>query len=151
MAPWATSWDKSARPVSRIPPGRSLPIASRWRWMIAPSRIDPNFLRAKRGLAITRMKIGSVEMETDPAEALKEFQAALQRADALPKAEQDSLPAVRLRDMLLRKQANAFERLGEYAQAVPLFEQALEISQRIACPGPEGFPGSLRRSNGAGR
>ena len=44
-----------------------------------------------------RMKIGSVEMETDPAEALKEFQAALQHADALPKAEQGSLPTVRMR------------------------------------------------------
>jgi tetratricopeptide (TPR) repeat protein len=100
-------------------------------------RIDPNFLRAKRGLAITRMKIGSVEMETDPAEALKEFQTALRRADALPKAEQGSLPAVRLRDILLRKQANALERLGAYTQAVPLFEQALALSQRIAAQDPK--------------
>jgi tetratricopeptide (TPR) repeat protein/predicted Ser/Thr protein kinase len=102
-------------------------------------KVDPNFLRAKRGLSINRMKIGSVEMETDPAEALKEFQVALQRADAQPQAEQDSLPGVRLRDMLLRKQANAFERLGEYAQAVPLFEQALVISQRIAAQDAKDF------------
>jgi tetratricopeptide (TPR) repeat protein len=34
--------------------------------------------------------------------------------------------------MLLRKQANVLERLGAYAQAVPLFEQALAITQRIA-------------------
>ncbi len=101
--------------------------------------IDPNLLRAKRGLSINLLKIGSVEMETDPAEALKEFQVALQSADALPKAEQASLSAVRLRGMLLRKQANAFERLGEYAQAVPLFEQALEICQRIASQDPKDF------------
>jgi tetratricopeptide (TPR) repeat protein len=100
-------------------------------------RVDPNFLRARRGLAINRMKIGSVEMETNPAEALKEFQAALQGADALPKSEQASLPGVRLRHMLLRKQGNAFERLGAYAQAVPLFEQALEITQRIAIQDPK--------------
>ena len=99
--------------------------------------IDPNFLRAKRGLVINGFKIGSVEMETDPAEALKEFQGALQRADAQPKAEQGSLPGVRLRAMLLRKQANAFERLGEYAQAGPLFEQALVISQRLAAQDPK--------------
>jgi tetratricopeptide (TPR) repeat protein len=83
------------------------------------------------------MKIGSVEMETNPAEALKEFQAALQSADALPRSEQDSLPIVRLRAMLLRKLANALERLGAYAQAVPLFEQALEIIQRIAAQDPK--------------
>ena len=102
-------------------------------------RVDPNFLRAKRGLAITRMKIGSVEMETDPAEALEEFQVALQRAAALPKIEQDSLPSVRLREMLLRKEANAFERLGEYAQAVPLFEQAREMCRRLSSQDPKDF------------
>ena len=100
-------------------------------------RIDQNFLRAQRGLVINGLKIGSVEMETDPAEALKEFQVALQRADAQPKAEQGSLPGVRLRAMLLRKQANAFERLGEYAQAAPLFAQALVTSQGIAGQDPK--------------
>jgi eukaryotic-like serine/threonine-protein kinase len=99
--------------------------------------VDPNYSRAKRGLLINGLKIGSVEMETDPAEALKEFQVALQRADAQPKAEQDSLPGVRLRAMLLRKQANAFERLGEYAQAGPLFAQALVTTQRIAAQDPK--------------
>src|SRR5208283_3417947 len=44
-------------------------------------RIDPNFLPPKRGLSITRMKIGSVEMETDPAKALQEFQIAMQSAE----------------------------------------------------------------------
>jgi len=92
--------------------------------------IDPNFVRAKRGLSINGLKIGSVEMETDPAEALKEFQLALQRADAMPEADRDSLPVLRLRHMLLRKEANALERLGEYAQAVPLFEQSLVIVAR---------------------
>jgi serine/threonine protein kinase len=101
--------------------------------------IDPNFLRAKRGLAITGMKIGSVEMEADPAAALKDFQVSLQRAEALATAEQGSLPAVRLRGMVLRKEAIAFARLGEYAQAVPLFEQAIEVCQRIASQDPKDF------------
>ena len=102
-------------------------------------KIDPNFLRAKRGLAITRMKIGSVEMETDPAEALKEFQVALQRADALPTTDQGGLSTVRMRVMLLRKEANAFEHLGAFAQAVPLFAQVREISERLASQDPKDF------------
>ena len=102
-------------------------------------RIDPNFLRAKRGISITRMKIGSVEMETDPVKALQEFQAALQSADALPKTERGSLLADRLHEMLLRKQANAFERLGEYAQAVPRFQQSFAICQRLASQDPKDF------------
>jgi tetratricopeptide (TPR) repeat protein len=99
--------------------------------------IDPNYVRAKRGLSINRMKIGSVEMETDPAEALREFKAALRQLDALPKAEQDSLPTARMRAYLLRKQANALERLAAYAQAVPLFEGTREIFQRIAAQDPK--------------
>ena len=99
--------------------------------------IDANYARAKRGLLINGLKIGSVEMETDPTEALKEFRLALQRVDALPKAEQDSLPVLRLRHMLLRKQGDALERLSEYAQAVPLFEQSLVIVARIADQDPK--------------
>ena len=98
---------------------------------------DPNFVRAKRGLSINGLKIGSVEMETDAAEALKEFQFALQRAETMPRSDQDSLSGVRIRHMLLRKEANALERLGEFAQAIPLFEQALVLVTRIAAQDPK--------------
>jgi len=100
-------------------------------------RVDPSLARPKRGLVINGFKIGSVEMETDPAEALKEFQLALQRVDAMPKAEQATLPVLRLRHMLLRKQGNALERLGEYARAVPLFDQSFVIVARIADQDPK--------------
>jgi tetratricopeptide (TPR) repeat protein len=98
---------------------------------------DPKLLRVKRGIAITRMKIGSVEMETDPAEALKDLEAALDRAEALPRTDAGSLPAERLRHTMLRKEGNALNRLGEYAKAVPLFEEALEITQRLAVQDPK--------------
>ena len=99
--------------------------------------IDPNYVRAKRGLAINGLKIGSVEMETDPAEALQEFRLALQHASALPRSEQSSLPGLRMRSMLLRKLANAHERLGEYREAAPLFQQALAIMRRFAAQDPK--------------
>jgi tetratricopeptide (TPR) repeat protein len=95
-------------------------------------RLDPNSLRAKRGLSICQMKIGSVELDTDPAEALKDFQLAFERADALPQGEQGSLFMMRLRSVLLRKQANALEQLGAYAQAAPLFRKTIDILQGIA-------------------
>jgi len=99
-------------------------------------RIDPNFLRAERGLAIQRLKIGSVEMETDPAEALKQFQVALQSADALPETEQGSLSTVRLRVMLLRKEANALVRLGEYSKAIGLFTEIVPTYERLVTADP---------------
>jgi tetratricopeptide (TPR) repeat protein len=101
--------------------------------------IDPNFARAKRGLSINGLKIGSVEMETDPAEALKEFRLALQRADALANSEQGGVSWQRLRGMLLRKEADALERLGEYDEAVPLFEETLAINRRMAAQDAKDF------------
>ena len=104
---------------------------------------DPNLLRARRGLSVQRMKIGTVEMTTDPAEALREFQIALQNADTLPKSEQANLSTIRIRAMLLRKQADALERLGEYAEAAPLFAQSLEISKHLAAQDPKDLRAAL--------
>jgi tetratricopeptide (TPR) repeat protein len=99
-------------------------------------RRDPGFVRARRGISIYRMKIGSVEMETNPAGALLEFQAALQIADALPGKERDSLSMMRLQGILLRKQATALHQVGAYEQAAPLFEQALRLNQNLAAQDP---------------
>jgi eukaryotic-like serine/threonine-protein kinase len=103
--------------------------------------IDPSFLRARRGLAILRMKIGNVEFDTDPAQALKDFQSALARIDELPHSEQGSLPTLRLRAYLLRRQADALSELAEYATAAPLFAQAAAIDQRLAAADPQDLRG----------
>src|SRR5580692_8285109 len=94
--------------------------------------IDPNFLRARRGLAIMLVKVGSIELDTDPAQALKDFQIALQRLDALPAAEQTTVFTTRIRSQILRKQADALEQLGEYGDAVPLFTQSITILTKMA-------------------
>jgi tetratricopeptide (TPR) repeat protein len=99
--------------------------------------INPELLRAKRGLAILQMKIGSIEVETDPAQALKDFQIALQRADALPKEDQSTYATMRIRSMIQRKEADAMSELGEYSQADALFKQDVETHRRLAATDPE--------------
>jgi len=99
--------------------------------------IDPNFLRARRGLAIMLVKVGSIELDTDPAQALKDFQIALQRLDALPAAEQTTVFTTRIRSQILRKQADALEQLGEYANAVSLFTQSIQIQSKLAAADPQ--------------
>jgi eukaryotic-like serine/threonine-protein kinase len=93
--------------------------------------VDPNFLRSRRGLAIMGMKMGSVEMENDPAQALKDFQTALERTDALPKSEQNTLTTVRLRGMLERKEANAMEGIGRYRDAMAIFDKEIAVSRKM--------------------
>jgi eukaryotic-like serine/threonine-protein kinase len=94
--------------------------------------IDPNFLRARRGLSIMQLKIGSVEMDTDPAQALADFKIALERADTLPKEEQGSLATMRMRSMLERKEADALSEMGEFAQAEAIFHQVVEAQSKLA-------------------
>ncbi len=94
--------------------------------------IDPNFLRARRGLAIMLLKVGGIELDTDPAQALKDFQIALQRLDALPATEQTTVFTTRIRSQILRKQADALEQLGEYGNADSLFTQSIQILSKLA-------------------
>ncbi len=99
--------------------------------------LDPNFMRARRGLSIVQWKIGKVEMETDPALALRDFQTALQRADAMPTAEQESLSMMRLRSMLLLDEANALVEIGEYSEANALYTQVAQKFQSLSAADPQ--------------
>jgi len=98
---------------------------------------DPGFSRAIGAMAIATMKIGDVEMETDPAQALKDLQLALQRLDDLPNAKQGNLSVVRLRGIMLVREANALAALRDYSAAIPLFEKAIDTSRRLAAADPQ--------------
>jgi len=99
--------------------------------------IDPNFLRARRGLALTQMKIGSVEMEADPAQALKDYQVAIEKTDALPKDDKNSYATTRMRTMILRKEANARIQMGQYDEAMNLFAQVMEFHRKMVAADPQ--------------
>jgi tetratricopeptide (TPR) repeat protein len=98
--------------------------------------VDPHFLRAQRGLFINRGKIGSVEIETDPALALKEFQRGLLELNSLPDDERKNLSMVRLRAILRRKEGAALVQLGEYSKAEDSFHEAVAIYQKFVAADP---------------
>jgi tetratricopeptide (TPR) repeat protein len=99
--------------------------------------LDPHFVRARRAVVINTMKIGNVEMETNPAQALKDYTVALERFEALPESKQDTLTSLRLRSNLIRKRATAMRELAQFAAAAPLFDQALVIQRKIAAQDPK--------------
>jgi tetratricopeptide (TPR) repeat protein len=82
------------------------------------------------------MKVGNVELETDPAQALKEFQLSLQSFDALSVNDRKSLITLRLRAITVRKEAMALEELGEHTRAVPFFDQALAVDRQLSAADP---------------
>jgi tetratricopeptide (TPR) repeat protein len=99
--------------------------------------IDPDFLRCRRGLAIMEMKIGTVEFETDPAQALKDFELSLAQTEALPASVQSSLATIRLRDMVLRKEADSLAELGKINEAAPLFAKVAKLQSDLAAADPQ--------------
>jgi tetratricopeptide (TPR) repeat protein len=84
------------------------------------------------------LHIGNVQLDTNPAEALKEFQLALQVLDSLPPEDQQKLLPRRLHATLVRKEGAAFMEMGMYSRAIPLFEQSQAIYQRFLDADPDG-------------
>lgn len=99
--------------------------------------LDPGFIRAQRGMATMQMKVGNAELDNDPAQALKDFQLALRRFNELPPSEQKVLSTERLRGITLRKVGVAYSELGDYAQAAPFFDQALQIHLSLSDADPK--------------
>jgi tetratricopeptide (TPR) repeat protein len=99
--------------------------------------IDPHLLRAQRGLSINLGKIGSLETETDPALAMKEFQKGLLKLNSLPEDEQKNLSIMRMRAILRRKEGAALVQLGEYAKAKDSFQEAVAIYQKLVAADPK--------------
>jgi eukaryotic-like serine/threonine-protein kinase len=94
-------------------------------------RLDPGYMPARRGLVYMHLHIGNAELDDDAKPALDQFRTALQLVDALPGDERGKLNLVRLRAVIVRKQAAALTELGEYSSAVPLFGQAVQVYQRL--------------------
>jgi serine/threonine protein kinase len=98
--------------------------------------IDPHLQRALRAVVIAQLKIAETESETDPAQALKDFQFGLERVSALPKEEQGSMRILRVRDSLLEGEAEVLVQLGRYSEAHALYAQAAEMVQHLSAADP---------------
>jgi len=99
--------------------------------------MDPNLTIAKRSLGIGQMKIGDLEQESDPAQALKDYRIAWQNIEALPAAELANLRTVRLRSLLLGRLASTLVELGDYSAANKLFDEALRTMRRLSAADPQ--------------
>lgn len=99
--------------------------------------IDSGFMRVRRGLVTMQMKLGNVEMETDPAAALREFEAALEANAALPAAERERLNMQRLHALLLRKEAMTLSDLQRFGEADPIFRLSFDIYKSLSASDPK--------------
>ena len=100
-------------------------------------KIDPNSLRGKRAMVILPYKLGMVEYENDPEEAIKDLQYASQNLDALPEKERTSLEFTRIRAFILVREANALAQMGKLKDALPLFDRDIAVNSKLAAEDPK--------------
>jgi hypothetical protein len=98
--------------------------------------VDPNSLSGRDTLILAQMKLGDVELESDPAQALKDYQDALLRSEASAKEEHESLRTQRGRSMLLGREAIALAELGEYSRAIQLHEDLIREEEGVVAADP---------------
>ena len=98
--------------------------------------IDPSHVRARRGVAVAHMKIGSLRMATDPASALADYAAALDAFNSLSASVRDALPMQRVLVQIYIKYGYALKEVGQYDKALIYFEPARKTNQTLADKDP---------------
>jgi tetratricopeptide (TPR) repeat protein len=82
-------------------------------------RKDPKMLRASRGIAINRMKLGDLVHFGDPEAALDDYRQGLSTFDTLPPDELKRPANLRLRGQFLRKVGETLRDLQQWSDAEP--------------------------------
>lgn len=99
--------------------------------------LDPHFSRARRAVAINRMKIAQLVLESDPQEAASIFREALVTMDAMPEPERQKPENRRARWVLGRRAASAMFSLGDYPAAAAEYKRVLDSIEPFARIDPE--------------
>jgi len=100
-------------------------------------QLDPTFIRALRGIAVSHSKIANIRTETDPAAALTDYRKAIDGMNALPVEVRETLPNQRVLANMLRRYALALKEVGRYQEALFNMEQVKAISQRFVSADPD--------------
>ena len=82
---------------------------------------DPSEPRTHRVAAVAAMRIGEIEMNADPVQAIRDLDLSLQFLETMPKTEQTNFGPARVRSAVLHRKAISLNELGRYDEAARLF------------------------------
>ncbi|MCW5977782.1 MAG: protein kinase [Bryobacteraceae bacterium] len=98
--------------------------------------IDPAFIRPRRAIAVVRMKIGQVVVETNPQEAVRILREGLDIFESLPPEEKEKMENRRVRATFSRRIAGALQWMGDYDAAIGEYQKALSFLEPLAALDP---------------
>lgn len=87
---------------------------------------DPSDPQSHRIAAVAAMRIGEIEMDAAPVQAIRDLDQSLQFLDAMPKAQQANFGPARVRSAVLHRKAISLNELGRYDEAVRLFREVYQ-------------------------
>ena len=87
-------------------------------------QVDPGYTRSQRAVAVGHLKIGSILVETQPEQAIDEYQLSLAAWDVLPTTEKADDTTQRMVASINRKLAMALTEARLYGPAFAAFKQA---------------------------
>lgn len=103
----------------------------------ASLRLDPGFLRSRRAVAVDQFKLGNILVETDPAQAIDAYHAALAAWEALPAPDRAGAPARRGAAHAWRRLGLALTEVQDYPGALAAFRQARTTFEGFAAADPK--------------
>jgi eukaryotic-like serine/threonine-protein kinase len=92
---------------------------------------NPNSTWAKQGQAVGFVRIAEIEMQTDPAQALKDIDARLQFLAQLPREDQGKMGTIQTRNGLLVSRTYALVEMGRYSEANAILSESIQSYQHM--------------------
>jgi tetratricopeptide (TPR) repeat protein len=99
--------------------------------------LNPQHLRALRGLAINRMKVANSRQERDPESAAKDYQAAVDSLAKLPSQFRRSMGVQRLEAMILVKLGETLPEIARAREALAPLEKGCAIYRGFVTLDPD--------------
>jgi len=87
---------------------------------------DPSEPQTHRIAAVAAMRIGEIEMDADPMQALNDLEQSVRFLDAMPKTEQTNFGPARVRAAVLHRKAISLNELGRYDEAARLLREVYQ-------------------------
>jgi eukaryotic-like serine/threonine-protein kinase len=94
--------------------------------VLRAQNMEPSGARRLRTAAVAYMRIGEIEMDIDPQQAIRDLDQALQYLDHMPKKDQVKFGASRTRSAILHRKAISLNELGSYPEAARLFREVYQ-------------------------
>jgi hypothetical protein len=99
--------------------------------VVRAQKLDPRGARAHQTAAVAAMRIAEIEMDTNPVQAIRDLDQALQFLDSMPKPEQANFGPTRTRSAVLHRKAISLNELGRYDEAARLFRDVYQSDFKL--------------------